>query len=330
MKENNFWKQDIWDKYRNGTATKEELEQLQTYLQQENRTELEALFSKESATPVPAELAGRIRAQLQQAAAPETVRMYRPRRMAKWMAAAAVFLAAVTGSYYLLRPKHNRQATGLAYQTYDSIVNISGTPRLVQLPDATKVWLNKHTTLYISTAYARQRQLKLTGEAYFEVTKNPGNPLVVQTGTIHTTVLGTAFNVDNSSHSAVRISLVQGRVQVSKKDAAAAPVLLQPGQTATGVQQADSISSSETGIADVAGWMRGHLIFNQLPLAEALEKAADYYGITIKADPALLQGKKVTTIYYKYQQWPQVLHHLLFMYQLTYTRTNNVIIISKP
>jgi ferric-dicitrate binding protein FerR (iron transport regulator) len=106
--------------------------------------------------------------------------------------------------------------------------------------------------------------------------------------------------------------------------------LLLPGETATGTQQADSIGSGPTAINDVAGWMRGHLVFNQLPLAEALEKAAEYYGITIQADPALLQGKKVTTIYYKYQQWPQVLHHLLFMYQLTYTRKDHVIVISKP
>lgn len=329
MEENNFWEQEIWQKYRNGTASKKELEQLQAYLQQENRAELELLFGKESAVPAPADVAGRIRAQLKQTAAQEAVVMRRPRRMVTWMAAAAVFLVAVTGVYYLLRWKHTGQATGLAMHTYDSVINVSGAPRLVQLPDATNVWLNKHTTVYISTAYARERRIKVVGEAYFEVTKNAGNPLTIETGNIHTTVLGTAFNVDNSSRHAVRISLVQGRVQVSKKGVATSPVLLSPGETAIGEQQTDSISSSSTGITDVAGWMRGHLVFNHLPLAEALEKAADYYGITIQADAALLQGKKVTTIYYKYQQWPQVLQHLLFMYRLTWTIKDHVVIISK-
>ncbi|BAV06021.1 FecR family protein [Filimonas lacunae] len=330
MKENSLWEQEIWQKYRNGTASKKELEQLQAYLQQQDKTELEALFSEEGAVPVPADLASRIRAQLQRAAAPEVVVMSRSQRIVRRMAAAAVLLAAIAGAYYLLRWKNVREQTQLAYQGYDSIVNTTGAPRLVQLPDATKVWLNKRTTLYISTAYARQRQVKLTGEAYFDVVKNAGNPLLIQTGTIRTTVLGTAFNVDNSSRNAVRISLVQGRVQVSKQDATATPVLLLPGETATGAQQADSISTGPTANTDVTGWVRGHLVFNQLPLAEALEKAADYYGITIQADPALLQGKKVTTIYYKNQQWPQVLQHLLFMYQLTYTRKDNLIVISKP
>lgn len=326
MEENSLWKKEIWLKYREGTATQKELEQLQAYLQQQHRPELEQLFGEEQAEEMPIAMAGRIRAQLEQAAARETTIVRQPRSLAKWMAAAAVFIAVLAGSYYFVQ-RNNEQLASVSV-TYDSIINISDAPRLVRLPDATEVWLNKKAKLYVSTTYARQRLVKLTGEAYFDVKRNAANPLVVQTGNVSTTVLGTAFNIDNSSYNTTRISLVQGKVQVSKAGKTTTPVLLSPGETAIAGQQADTIATSATGVADVAGWMRGNLVLNQLPLSEALQKAADYYELTIRADDALLQGRTVNTIYYKHQHWQQVLQHLLFMYHLTYTYKNNVIVIT--
>lgn len=327
MQQNPRWNEDIWRRYRAGTATREELTQLQAYLQQAHRPELEQLFAGEEATPLPAEAAVRIRQQLEQQAAVEKRIPVRRIMMKRWIAAAAIAIMIVSGSFYWI--SQSRKAPQVLVLTYDSVVNVSDAPRLVKLPDATQVWLNKKAKLYISKTYEQQRAVALTGEAYFDVVKNPDNPLVVHTGNIRTTVLGTAFNVDYTSSSDVRISLVQGKVRVNREGGIAAPVLLAPGETAIASTQADTIASGPTAIADVAGWIRGSLVLHQLPLAEALHKTAEYYGLKIDVDPLLLQGKKVTTIYYKHQQWQQVLHHLLFMYQLTYTTQQNRIVITR-
>lgn len=326
MQKKSLWNEDIWRRYRAGTATPEELVQLQAYLQQPHRPELEQLFSVEEIMPMPADTAARIQAQLKQQAAINNITPVRRLMRWRWVAA-AIFIMAIAGSFFRLR--QDIKAPQSLALTYDSIINLSDAPRLIKLPDATQVWLNKKAKLYISKAYVKQREVILAGEAYFDVAKNAGDPLVVHAGNISTTVLGTAFNVDYSSENDVRISLVQGKVRVNKEAGGTAPVLLAPGETAFASTGTDAITSGPTAIADVAGWVRGNLVFHQLPLEEALCKAAAYYGLEIEVDPALLKGKKVTTIYYKKQQWKQVMHHLLFMYKLTYTIQQNRIVITR-
>jgi ferric-dicitrate binding protein FerR (iron transport regulator) len=331
MEKNKYRLHEIWQKYLAGTATAGELEQLLAKLEQQDRIVLEQLFQQdlEGEEQMPEEMAAHMRQQLEKATTEEKVKVYPLPRMGRIAAVAAIFLLLIAGSYYVLRQQNKQQAGALAETAYDSVANFSKAARFVQLPDDTKVWLNKGAVLYISKTFLQQRQVRLTGEAYFDVVKNAASPLVVQTANITTTVLGTGFNVYNSG-SAVRISLLQGRVQVSKSGQVPAPVLLSPGETALADTGTAAITNSKTGVTDVTAWIKGHLVFNQVPLAEALEKAGDYYGITIKADKALLQGKIVNTIYYKQQNWQQVLHHLLFIYRLTYsTNSSNEIVIRK-
>ncbi|WP_161964101.1 FecR family protein [Chitinophaga flava] len=313
----------IWEKYLAGTASREELEILDAWLQEAGNEELAALMQNNplDKTKMPMEMATRLRVRLQQL--PSTgKRIHAIRKSVIWWAAASIFIAGLTGLFYLLNHRQMTSSSQLAVVQWDSISNTSAHARMLTLPDQTKIWLNKQAVLYIRKDYSKHREVRLQGEGYFDVAPDETHPFRVTAGKVQTLVLGTAFNIDNTpGQSAVYISLVKGSVKVQQDteqppSGNTAAVVLQPGETVKADYQGNHLS--KTSVTDVSGWVKGQLVFNQLPLSEALPKLEAYYGIHIEADPALLRNKTVTAVYRKYETWQQVLHHLLFIYQLSY------------
>lgn len=86
------------------------------------------------------------------------------------------------------------------------------------LPDGTTVWLNAGSKIYFDNDFAgATREVKLEGEAYFDVTKNPNRPFIVHTGGINIKVLGTVFNVRSyPGDKTVETTLIHGLVQVTR------------------------------------------------------------------------------------------------------------------
>lgn len=86
------------------------------------------------------------------------------------------------------------------------------------LPDGTTVWLNAGSKIYYENNFAgATREVKLEGEAYFDVVKNPSRPFIVHTGGINIRVLGTVFNVRSyPADKTVETTLIHGLVQVTR------------------------------------------------------------------------------------------------------------------
>jgi ferric-dicitrate binding protein FerR (iron transport regulator) len=109
-----------------------------------------------------------------------------------------------------------------------------GSRAFVTLDDGTKVWLNAGTQLRYPKNYGqKQRNVTLTGEAYFEVAKNPEIPFIVNANGIHITALGTAFNVKAYAEDGqVETTLTEGTVRLEAADAKIAmkPIILHPNQ----------------------------------------------------------------------------------------------------
>jgi transmembrane sensor len=125
----------------------------------------------------------------------------------------------------------NEQESGSAEVMYNTITVPAGSQYMVTLPDGSNVWLNTYSSLRFPVAFAGdERRVELTGEAYFEVAKNPGKKFFVSAEGVNTEVLGTHFNVSAYSNEDVkRVTLAEGSVRVSGKGAGG---LLKPGQQA--------------------------------------------------------------------------------------------------
>ena len=153
----------------------------------------------------------------------------------------------------------------------------AATTTLVTLSDGTKVMLNANSTLEYPASFddAEVREVRLKGEAHFEVTKNPHRPFVVKAGEMQTQVLGTIFDVKAYRKDASKVTLMQGKVKVSNADT---EVEMRPGQTAT--LQADKIVVSKAS-PSASDWLEGDFDMDQVTLAEAMSDIGAWYNKTV-------------------------------------------------
>ena len=100
------------------------------------------------------------------------------------------------------------------------------------LPDGSTVWLNAGSKLnYEKINETGLREVYLTGEAFFDVVKNPQRPFIIHTSSIDIKVLGTSFNVKAyPDDKTVETSLIRGSVEVTVKNRPEEKYLLKPNQ----------------------------------------------------------------------------------------------------
>lgn len=158
------------------------------------------------------------------------------------------------------------------------------------LPDGSKVWLNASTTLtYRNSVFSPNREINLTGEAYFEVAHRKGEPFTVNSKRIKTRVLGTKFNVRaREEEDRVMTTLLQGSVNMASPGNEDG-YLLKPGQTMninTTNYRAELIEYNRP--ADVLVWMTGHLRFNRSTLLEITNQLEKLHDVRfVYTDPSL-------------------------------------------
>jgi ferric-dicitrate binding protein FerR (iron transport regulator) len=181
----------------------------------------------------------------------------------------------------------------LAYKTLDgkpapAVFNTLTTPRGGQyrlvLPDGSEVWLNAASSITYPTLFdGRERTVRITGEAYFEIAQDAARPFKVvvnaSIGEQEVEVLGTHFNVKAyNDESVITTTLLEGRVRLNSKGAG---LVLDPGQQ--GTQQADGNirmnphADTEAAIA----WKNGLFHFEHTDIREVMRQLARWYNVDV-------------------------------------------------
>ena len=142
-----------------------------------------------------------------------------------------------------------------------TIVTPRGGTYQVSLPDGTRVWLNAASSLtYKPLQHDGIRKVKLTGEAYFEVTKDKSHPFIVETAGQHIQVLGTNFNVSGyADEKEVKTSLLEGSISVTAKGMET--LILKEGQQS--VLKDGGLKVSNANIATAVGWKNNQFVFEE-------------------------------------------------------------------
>lgn len=154
-------------------------------------------------------------------------------------------------------------------------------PYPLVLGDGTKVWLNSNSSITFPTAFnSNIRQVKITGEAYFEVAHNSSNPFTVKAGNQTVEDIGTAFNINSyDDEPAIRTTLVKGSAKVS---ANGANKILKPGQQSLVNRSSMSLKTTDTE-AETA-WLTGKFVFQNEELHSVMRQLARWYKIDVIYD----------------------------------------------
>ena len=241
------------------------------------------------------------------------IRCLFPTRMRILAAAAAVILLCLSvGTVYLYMQPTSLQTVSTMTET-----------RNVILPDGSSVLLNRHSSLsYPKRFKSDNREVQLTGEAYFEVSKDQKHPFIVQTEHINLQVLGTHFNVDAyRNNPEVKTTLLTGSVAVSNKSKSVRMVL-KPNEIAIYNKVEEKLTRKVLENAeDEISWRQGEFIFDDLPLQEIARELSNSFGATNRITARFRDGEDLATIL-------SVLHNAGYF---NYSQNNKQIIITaKP
>ncbi|MGY3054222.1 transmembrane sensor [Pedobacter sp. UYEF25] len=213
----------------------------------------------------------------------------------------------------------------------DLVYNTLSTPKggeyQLVLPDGTKVWLNSASSITYPTAFTKkERRVKLTGEAYFEVAKNKDIPFYVNVHDTQIRVLGTHFNItayDDDDETTT--TLIEGSVQVTKYNKQS---VIKPGQKAVTNKTSDQIVVSHANIEDAVAWKNGYFVFDDNDVSGVMKKIARWYDVTVvyRSD---VSNQKFGGTFYRSKSITELLQYLQKIGKVRFTIEGRRIIVMK-
>lgn len=176
---------------------------------------------------------------------------------------------------------------------YNTITTPRGGQYQLTLSDGSQVWLNAASSITFPTSFVGdKREVKITGEAYFEVAHNAAMPFRVllppsgeYKGAGAVEVLGTHFNINAyEDEGVIKTTLLEGSVKVSEGNAS---VHIKPGTQAVIGQNSDKITiNNNVDLDEVVAWKNGLFYFNQADIKVVMRQISRWYNVDV-----LYEGK---------------------------------------
>jgi len=185
---------------------------------------------------------------------------------------------------------HPRASTTLG--AVRTLRTVAGQWSTTQLPDGSMITLGPATSVVMTAT-----GVDVAGEAYFVIAPHPAYPFVVRTADAHVHVLGTRFTVRRYADEGVsRVAVEEGRVSLSSARTSrggAAPTVLTPGML--GLVTDSGIVTTDSGARAYTVWTHGTLVFEGIPLRDAIAELARAYGAAITVRDTTLAKRIVRT-----------------------------------
>jgi transmembrane sensor len=167
----------------------------------------------------------------------DTYLPFRPKKILIGLGLCLLFITGILwGAMKVLNPVIHQNISTNTTPTADNatseISTRNGSKTKVVLPDGTQVWLNSGSKLSYSKSFGNNnREVLLTGEAFFDVVHNAEKPFIIHTTNMNIKVLGTMFNVKSyPTDKSTVATLIRGSIEVSLKDRPAEKIILKPNE----------------------------------------------------------------------------------------------------
>jgi len=210
---------------------------------------------------------------------------------------------------------------------YDRIAVEKGT-EIIELPDGSLVTLNSGSTVrYTRNESLNFRKVKLSGEAFFEVSRDTSKPFIIDAGPAQIEVLGTSFNVYAYPGSKeVEVTVSTGLVAMSVKSEADRQIMLSQGNTGIYSKEKEELNLLLEGNINAIAWKTRQLEFTDTPLEELIEVLKHTYQADIFLQDSSLADYTITVSFNK-QELDAVLKVLASTLDLNIKKEGDQIII---
>ncbi|TPG62358.1 FecR family protein [Hymenobacter nivis] len=224
----------------------------------------------------------------------------------RW-AAAAVLVLGGAGALALLRQAPAATHTPAIAWVWQR--NAGPQVQLLRLADSSRVALSPGSSLQYRPGLAgARREVRLKGEAFFQVAKNPARPFLVYTDQLVTTVLGTSFRVKAYAGRNNEVAVREGRVSVQVRrgadlratpvQPAAGGVVLLPNQQVV-FAALDPHPLRKNLVANPVIVVPQAFTFTKQPVAKVLQALEKAYGVDILYDANKVANCTITVTFYQ-------------------------------
>jgi len=212
---------------------------------------------------------------------------------------------------------------------YNTLTTTRGEQSQVRLPDGSLVFLNSESSLKYPTSFSRQdkRAVFLSGEGYFEVSKDKAHPFEVSTDDQKVQVLGTHFNINAyGNNSATRTTLLEGSVRVENL-AAKKSQILTPGQQSRVINSTMDIAS--VNLDEVTAWKDGVFMYDGESLENIMKDISRWYNVEVEFTDPSLKKKSIYITANRFDHLSELLKPLGRTAKASFDIKDNKIIIHK-
>jgi ferric-dicitrate binding protein FerR (iron transport regulator) len=166
---------------------------------------------------------------------------------------------------------------------FNTLANPKGSRAIsMTLSDGSQLWLNAGSSVTFPVAFnGPERKISITGEAYFEVARDPSKKFIVIANSVATEVLGTHFNVNAyGDRDAVKVTLLEGRVKVIASDGSSS--MIKPGGQVVETMDGKLITNLRVDVEEAIAWKNEMFNFNNTEFKDIMKEVSRWYDVDIE------------------------------------------------
>ena len=199
----------------------------------------------------------------------------------------------------------------------------------VRLADGTLVYLNSATRMKYPVKFdEKERKVYLSGEAYFEVAKDPERPFFVEMEGVEVRVYGTSFNVNTHQKGNIQTVLVKGSIGVKVLSSGMESVI-RPGQMAEFKQGNTKVDVKVVNVAVYTDWKDGIFRFENQRLEDILAVLSNWYDMNVFYQTVSVKELHFSGYMERYKDVSVILEAITLSTGVTFSIQGKTIIVSK-
>ncbi|HEA29496.1 MAG TPA: DUF4974 domain-containing protein [Leeuwenhoekiella sp.] len=163
-----------------------------------------------------------------------------------------------------------------------------GEHKQLAMADGSHIYLNANSSISYRKDFENKREIVLTGEAFFEVARNPQKPFTVTAREVEAKVLGTSFNINSKNPEKTVISVNTGSVRVKSKKGPDKKSILTKNQQIV-FQKGEPAKVTMVNSANLMAWSRNVILLDGATLSQTAKILENWYDVTIDFEDVFLE-----------------------------------------